>query len=393
MTELYPSQVQAWLNHIHELAENIGPRGSTRPAERRAAEYCAQVYRGLGLEPQIEAFRSAVSIFHPHLLAGGAIFIAFTLYPLIPLGSALLALAALVSDLLELSFIPNPLRWIVPKAKSQNTVACVEPSDEHRRDLVLIGHLDSQRTPLIFRTAGWLAFYKAFTTAAFVIFAAQTILYFLGAIFRWPWVWVVSLPGALAALVLVAICVEADLTPFTTGANDNATAAGLLLALAEHLRSEPLQHTRVWFVNTGCEEVQHYGAIDFFKRHVSDLHNPAALVFEMLGCAGPAWLEREGIVVPFHAAPKLLGLVERLAAENPGWGAYPTQLNGGNTEMADALRVGVPAITLIGAEPDGALPYWHQRADTVDKMKPEVLARAYAMTWTIVRALDAGDLS
>ena len=73
----------------------------------------------------------------------------------------------------------------------------------------------------------------------------------------------------LFAVILAAICIEADSTPFTAGANDNATAAGMVLTLAEQFRKKPLEHTRVWAVCTGCEEVQHYGMIDFYRRHLA----------------------------------------------------------------------------------------------------------------------------
>ncbi len=41
---------------------------------------------------------------------------------------------------------------------------------------------------------------------------------------------------------------DTDSTPFDAGANDNASGAGLVLALAEQLRATPLAHTRVWLV-------------------------------------------------------------------------------------------------------------------------------------------------
>ena len=68
---------------------------------------------------------------------------------------------------------------------------------------------------------------------------------------------------------------------------------------------------------------------------------------------------------------------------------HPAQISGGNTEMADALRLGIPAITLSGQTRDGGMPYWHQVWDTFDKMNPEVLERAYAFTWAFISALDA----
>ena len=221
--------------------------------------------------------------------------------------------------------------------------------------------------------------------------AGQVLLYILGAFTGWPWIWPATIPSAIGALLLMALCIEADRTPFTAGANDNASAVGLVLTLAEALVKQPLRHTRVWLVCTGCEEVQHYGAIDFFRRHRGELVRPAVIAFEMLGCAGPSWLTREGIVVPFHADPGLVRLAETVAAQHPELGAYPAQINGGNTEMADALRLGIPALTLGGPTRAGDLPHWHQVGDTFDKMDPEVLGRAYAFTTAFVAAVDARE--
>ncbi len=384
--------VPIWREHIRVLAEDIGPRGSTTEGERRGAEYCAQVLKQLGLATQVEQFTSARSIFQPHLLVSIAMLIAFIVFPLAGRVSATAAAAisilALGSDLLELSFRDNPLRWMISKGPSQNIVATLPPTGDHRRDLVLIGHLDTQRTPLVFSTQRWVDIYKAFTTVAFVLFAAQVALYLLGALTQWGWIWPATSASAIGAVLLMALCIQAESTPFTAGANDNATAAGLVLTLAQQLRDEPLQRTRVWLVCTGCEEVQHYGAVDFFQRHRAELRQPATIALEMLGCAGPAWLTKEGIVVPFYADRQLVALAEELATLHSEWGAYATQITGGNTEMADALRLGIPAITLTGMTPDGNAPYWHQVEDTYDKIDPEVLARAYAFTLAFIRALD-----
>ena len=389
----YNHHVNHWLEHVRVLAQEIGPRGSTTAGERRGSEYCQQTLDRLGLEPSMEHFSGARSIYVPHLLASVIMLIAFAIYPLAGRASAgaaaALSLLALVSDLLELSFRDNPLRRLTPKGPSQNVVAVLPPADEHRQDLVLIGHVDSHRTPIIFSSLRWLAAYKAFTTVAFVLFFGQVLLYALGTATQSAWIWPLSIISAVGAVLLAAMCLQADHTPFSAGANDNATGAGLVLTLAQHLQAEPLRHTRVWLACTGCEEVQHYGAIDFFRRHRADMRRPVALVFEMLGCTGPAWLTQEGIIVPFHADPELVSLAERLAAENPAWGARATRVSGGNTEMADALRAGVPALALTGLGSRDEAMYWHQVEDTFDKMNPEVMGRAYAFTWAFVQALDA----
>jgi hypothetical protein len=81
-------------------------------------------------------------------------------------------------------------------------------------------------------------------------------------------------------------------------------------------------------------------------------------------------------------------MVKGLAAEHPEWEAYPSKISGGNTEMADAVRFKVPAITMIGLTKEGYAPYWHQKADTFDKMDPCILERTWAMTNALIERID-----
>jgi hypothetical protein len=385
--------VDLWLAHVHALAVDIGPRGSTTEGERRGSEYCEQVLARLGLSPAMEPFTSARSMYLPYVLAQVPLLIAFALYPLtgrVSAGiAAILSLVVLSCAILELSLRDNPLRWLLPKGPSQNVVTTIPPAGKHRQDLVLIGHVDSHRTPLMFSSLRWLVAYQVFLVIDSLLAVAQVVLYSLGTVFQWGWIWAATIPGAICALLVIAHHLHADRTPFSAGANDNATGAGLVLTLAEHLQAEPLKNTRVWLACTGCEEVQHYGAADFFRRHKGEFHNPVALVFEMLGSAELAWLTREGVIIPFRADPNLVALAERLALEHPEWDAHPAQIMGGNTEMADALMAGVPAVTLLCTDPRGEGTYWHHVEDTYDKMDPQVMARAYAFAWTFIQALDA----
>lgn len=385
-------QVSTWLRHVKALAVDIGPRGSTREGEREGAEYARAQLQQLGLQPVWESFQSAKSIFLPHLIGGLLMLAAFLIHPLGrttgAVISALLSLVVLVTEVQELGFQDNLYRRILPKGESQNVHAVIAPSGEHQQDVVLVGHLDSQRTPFIFRSHKHVKMYDNFTTLAFITFLAQAALYSLSIFVSWGWIWYATIPTAICALLLAAMCFEADTTPFTAGANDNATAAGMVLTLAEHYSKNPLKHTRILAVCTGCEEVQHYGMIDFYKRHRAELKDPKALVFEMLGCAGPAWQTKEGIVVPFKADADLLGMVEKLAGEHPEWGAYPTSISGGNTEMADAVRFKVPAIAFNGMTRDGVTPYWHQIGDTFDKMEPEVMERTWNFVTALIERLD-----
>jgi len=389
---LVNADVAEWLAHVKALAEGIGPRGPTREGERRGSEYARDFFLRTGLQPVWETFRGARSGFHSHLFGSLIMLVAFAVFPLggaMTAGMAfLLSVAVIVSELQELGFRNNLLRVLVPKAESQNVFAIIPPKSGHTRDLVLVGHVDTQRTPLVFRTPAWVKVYDKFTMVSFIAYLWQAIDFALALIFAWPWAWLASVPSAVCAVLLAAMCIQAECTPFTAGANDNASAVGLVLTLARRLAKHPLERTRVFAVITGCEEVQHYGMIDFYRRHRSELKAPRALVFELMGCAGPSWLVREGIIVPFRSDPQLRRAAERLAAEHPEWNAYASSVSGGNTEMADAVRFKVPAIALGGMTRDGVLPYWHQRQDTFDKMNPEVMARVWEMTLALIQEID-----
>ena len=380
-------QISTWLKHVRALSVDIGPRGPTYEGERQGAVYAQSEFQRMGLEATWENFRSARSIFLPHVLASILMLLAFAIFPfggkVTAIISAVLSLLVIVNELLELGFKDNFFRRIVPKAESQNVFAVIPPAGEHLRDLVLVGHLDSQRTPIFFRSPRWVKIYNNFTTVIFITYIVQVALYTLAIFVPLGWIWYATIPSAVCAVIMAAFFIEADLSPFTAGANDNATAVGMVLTLAEELKGQPLQHTRVFTICTGCEEVQHYGMIDWYQRHRAELKYPSAVVLEMLGVDGPAWLTREGIIVPFKPDPGLASACQHIAADHPELGAYPASISGGNTEMADAVRAHVPAITIFGMTRDGIAPYWHQKEDTFDKMKPDVMQR----TWDFTRAL------
>ena len=180
----------------------------------------------------------------------------------------------------------------------------------------------------------------------------------------------ISLIGAFS---LIAITVEADTTPYTAGANDNATGSGLVLTFAEDLISNPLANTRVWLVCTGSEESLHEGATSFFRAHKHEFVNPVTVNFEMLGCTGPSYIVREGLLLPLKPDGRLLEQVEHVAGASD-IGAYPVVLTGGCTEASDSMIAKVPAITLIGLERDGFAPHWHMPSDTFDKMDEAIIS-------------------
>lgn len=393
------ARVQRWLGHIRALAGDIGGRLPASDGEARASDYCRRTLESLGLEPKVDQFMSVGSVFRPHLAAALVFLAGFAVYPLaLPFTGWLgltLTLFALVSEIMEITLRPHPLQRILPRRVSRNVFAVVGPIEggaaDPIRDIVVIGHVDSQRTPIIFSSSGWMRAYRLYSTLAFVAFIGQVVAYAGGLAWGWPWAWPVSSVSAVAALLLVALTVQADLTPATPGANDNATAAGLVLTLAEDLAGEPLAHSRVWLLCSGSEESLHEGAKTFFARHAAEMNAPRAVALEMLGCSGPAWLLSEGFVLPLRSDPALRRLAEGVARENPDLQAYPSVIRGGVTEMSDAILAGIPAITVAGVTPRGGAPYWHRPSDTVDKMDASpggAMERNYRFVRALLEAMD-----
>ena len=231
------AQVEKWLDHIRALAVDIGPRGPTTEGERLGAAYCTNTLRRLGLDrpggrlqqrpldlPAAPVDRRCAATGFRHLSAGRP-------RQRRAHGAHLAGRASPPTCWSSASSITRSAgSW--PRSR-QNVVATVAPAAEHRQDLVLIGHIDTQRTPIVFSTHAGSPTYKAFTTVAFVLFAAQTVLYLVGTVTGWPWIWPLTGLSAVGALLLMAMCIQADRTPFTAGANDNASAVGLVLTLAE----------------------------------------------------------------------------------------------------------------------------------------------------------------
>ncbi|MDP2948128.1 MAG: hypothetical protein Q8P22_01145, partial [Chloroflexota bacterium] len=196
------------LEHVHHLSVTIGPRGSTTPAEAEAATYAKVVLERLGLAPHVERFLSATSEWRPFALAFTLALLAVAVYPLAgritAILTTLLAAATLVSAYLELNFTANPIRWLLPKRPSQNVWAAIPPRGTPTQRVVLVGHLDSHRTPWVFGSPARLKIFRVLITASFASIAALAPLYLAGSITGSDVIYWVSLaPAAVLILALL----------------------------------------------------------------------------------------------------------------------------------------------------------------------------------------------
>lgn len=390
--ELRPT-VPSPLDYLRPLVEEIGPRGSTTAAEAAAADYALRTLRNLGLSRvRLERFLSARSAWRPYAVACGLAVVAALIYPWggwsTGLVATVLAAFAMGCAIAEINFYDNPIRRLLPKGPSQNVVGIAPSRLVPRQRVVLVGHLDTHRTPFLFRSRGWVVVFAVLVILGFIGGAINIGLYALGTATGWFWVYPAALfPTFVLALIGLA-CLQADATPFSVGANDNASAVGVVLHLAHLLREQPLLETEVWVLCSGCEEVGCYGMADFLDRYGSDLRGAFFINFEGVGIGKIRYAAREGMTYPYPSDPALLEVARRVAARHPDWGASSKVLAAGYTETGLVIQRGFRGITLVGLDEAGFLPRWHQPSDTLEHLQPETLQRAALFAWEMLRELD-----
>jgi hypothetical protein len=389
-----PAYAEAVLKHIRHLAETIGPRGSTRPEERQAAEYARDVLQSLGIDARLESFQSGRSTYRPFVLAFGVALLGVLLYAITRHPAAAL-LAAGLNGLgawgmfAELDFTDNWMRRLLPTGPSQNAMGAVPAQEETRRRLVLLGHLDTHRTPIFYSSTIWHKLFVALVGSTFVSLVVGAPTYALLALTGWTWPhWAAGLAAAVQLFGLV-MCLHADLTPFSPGANDNASGAASVLALGERLAHDPLRHTEVWLVADGCEELGCYGAAALVEGHADALRDAYFIALDIVGAGDPAFLVSDGLLRKYPVDPELLGIARQVAAERPELRAFE-HVGLAYTDTAALLKRGFRGFAIDALHRDDAGgSHWHQMADTVDQIEPDCLRRVHEFAWEILQRLDS----
>ncbi len=395
-------------NHIHELSVGIGARPSTGDGERVAAGYMADVMRAAGMaNVRLEPFRSPSSTYAPYqrifatALAGSLL--ANVAGPWGKLAGALLSALAARGFYDEADLAPGWVRRLVPFGTSQNVVAVIPARQQARQRVVLYGHLDTHRTPIFYSSPTWLAWFSRLIGAGFVSLGLNAAIYAGQALAE-----IAGLRGArgLPKLALrlaqaaatglqlfgLSVTVQGDLTPYTPGANDNASGAATALALGERLAATPLDHTEVWIVGTGCEELGSHGIAALLHRHGAALRDAFLIGFDMVGIGDPAVVSEQGLLRRRPADATLLAHTRTIAAELPHLRLWEHPISAFDDSYMVA-RMGFRGITIDaeGRPGSDATPdqkHWHRMSDTIDKVRMVSLAGVHEAAWELLQRID-----
>jgi hypothetical protein len=389
----------AALEHARRITTASYGRGSATEAEGQAAAYVEARLAALALdEVQVQPFQGLRSIWIFLALAFGFGLMGHAAFWLlsIPLGGlpalAVSALAFLFGAYLlwrKFTFQDYPLRRSLPHAQSRNVTGVIPSAGAPHRTVVLIAHLDSHRQVVWFATDLLLKIYGLLTPLAVYGLVLAPLFYGLSLLPRLGWFAWVAVFLALIHFIAWFTGMTSDLGPFSPGANDNASAVGTVLALAERLKSEPLDHTEVRLAFTGCEETGCDGMLAFLETFGPELREALFIDFELVGIGERlVYLQSEGVARKRRIPEE----VERLiCAAGQDFGLEPLQVAGFGvfTEMGAAWERGYRGACLMAMRAGSPyLPEWHRDSDTPERLQPETLARVHALAWEILRAID-----
>lgn len=374
------------------LVETIGPRGSATRAEREAADYVRTCLEGLSLPTTVQPFRSPTSAWRPFgtisLVAVVGTALAPWFLPGTAAAGALLLALALWLQVREANLRDTPLRSILPQSDSQNVLSRVPPRDELRQRVVLVGHLDSHRTPYFHQTRARQAFLGRVGKLGVVGLPVNIALYLLLAFTGWIWLYWISLPFTLVHVLFLLATLQADLTPYSPGANDNAAAVATVLTLAETLAERPLRHTEVWLLFSGCEEVGCYGMRAFLEEYAAELGDARFIDFEMVGHGLPGIVTEEGLFTKIQYDRELIRLATEAAEAAWQMPRYKKAAAYGESVVSQGRGYASVTLNTLLAE-TGETAVWHRPDDDMHIIQQETLGHVVAWAREMLDRLDA----
>ncbi len=388
--------LQDALAHIRNLAEEIGARGSCTEGERRGADYAARQLQAMGAQAvQQDRFLAIPSTYWSYGLAFTAAMTGSTLV-VVAGGRDALILGVILNGLgvwgmlAESDVRPAWTRSLLPKMPSQNVTGVIAPAaDDVQQRVVLCAHIDTHRTPVFYSSERWYSLFSVLIGLCFLSMVVAAVGFGLAAWLGWGWMrWAALLPLSIQ-LAAAVLCIQADLTPYTPGANDNASGVAACLALAGRLSRQPLQHTAVHVAITGCEETGDWGIRAYLKDHAAELGaQPLFLILDEVALGDVKFLTRDGLLLKHSTHPMALEYARRAYAAQPGLRVT----EGPGLAYTDALVVtqhGLPALTICTVPgKDGPASHWHQMSDTVQHISASDLDNTLAFTWEILQQVD-----
>jgi hypothetical protein len=392
-TQTPPHLDRTWLRRlVGELSEIYRPSAS--PGEREAAEWLVARFAEAGVEAEIETSRAHGTYWCPLGIAAasGALAGVAALRGHRVAGAALGALAgaAAIDDLPPGG--ERRLRRFLPQGERAQVLASVGPSDAERT-VVIGAHHDAPRSGTL---------YSPKIPELTVSRIPRERIPKTSPPLMWP---VVGGPLAVAAgaalgsrgltrigtvvsAATAAVLADVAAHDVVPGANDNASGAVALVALARALTERPPRDVRVLFLSTS-EEATCDGIAEFGRRHYPELPRERTffLSLDTIGSPTLLVLRGEGMLrmrtYPHRSLALLDGVADELGIE-----LVPGLRNRNATDACHPLAAGYECASVSSVTELNQLSNYHWPTDTAENVNYETMADAIRLAEAVVRRLD-----
>ncbi len=388
------------LQHARHLATRIGPRGAATPEEKQAADYAQQQLQQLGWrDVRVETFRAAasgwLSVTIIFSIAVWSVFACWSLFylthtyivgALLAIGLCLVALVLLYG---EMTLRDHPVRRLVAGGTSYNTIGLLAPTGSVKQRVVLISNLDTPPAAPVLKTPRRAWLFRAVFYVGAASLPGSVVFYLLGGLNVWEWAFIFAgVFGVLQSAVIIQ-SLRADHGEFTAGANLNASGLGTVLALAERLRSAPLQNTEVWVVCCGSHMSDGSGLRALLRQHAVELHAAWFIGFEGVGVGDRLIaIEREGWLRR-SVHPAVRDLIVRAVAAHPDQKIEARAISR-DSVVAVATWRGYKSACLSVYDKQNAIPHAYNSADTIEQLQLHALDTAQEFGWQLLQQIDRG---
>jgi Zn-dependent M28 family amino/carboxypeptidase len=202
----------------------------------------------------------------------------------------------------------------------------------------------------------------------------------------------VQFVATAALIVAVPLFADIALSGVVPGAADNASGVATVLRLAERYGGT-LDHFDVWVLLTGAEEGMQLGMRAWLRKHRRELDPAATAVVcvDEVGSGTVRYMRREGFVLTRSHHPALLALCRQIAEEDEDadgrYGARSLVSRTGSDASAARSR-GLPSVRIACRDHLDLAPHHHRPEDSVDRLQPESLERAFGFCSELVELID-----
>ncbi len=390
------------LEHIRVLSKSIGARAATTEGERRAAAYVRDELQRLGMSRvRLEPFLGAVSAWLPWSVAfsiaawGMLIGLLFRLVGgIIATGLYLLAAWIVYRELYPTNFSKGgyPVRRWLWHADSQNVLGVVNCTGSASGQVVLMSYLDSAPTHPLWRTERRSQAVRTMAPLLLLSLLTSAGAFLLAGITNQLVFYVIALLLLFPQITALIVSIRAGHNPISSGANNNASGVGTLLALAERLKESPLVHTEVWLLATGCRETGGDGARAFLARHGASLTETTFVALEGVGIGEHVvYLTGEGVFWTTSYHPDSLAIAAQAAerCQDESMPVRATRHRGYATEMGIVARSGFKGLTIsLRSSNQHSVVGRRHMDDTFETIQKKALSRAHAFAWAFLEEID-----